>query len=281
MWGNSSVSVVLMTYRERESIRSVIEDFFATGVVDEVVVIDNNAEPGTLAEVAKTAARHIVETRQGYGHASRRGMNEAIGDIVVLAEPDGTFVAADIFKLLVYSDQFDVVFGTRTHPQLIWEGANMPWHLRLGNILVARGLRFLYRSAPITDVGCTFRLFTRNAVDHLLPVLETGGSQLGPELMARSVLAGMRHIEVPVNYMARVGTSSVTGDVRRAVLLGFQMIGMLIWLRTKSVTSQHRVHIRRHPDRLPHPPSQFADEIVVDLRVHDRHPQPESEVGSG
>ncbi len=46
MWNGKRVSVVLMTYAERDSIREVIEQFYATGYVDEVLVIDNNAQAG-------------------------------------------------------------------------------------------------------------------------------------------------------------------------------------------------------------------------------------------
>ena len=41
MWGDKRVSVVLMTYAEKDSIRAVIDGFFATGVVDEVLVVNN------------------------------------------------------------------------------------------------------------------------------------------------------------------------------------------------------------------------------------------------
>ena len=61
MWNGKRVSVVLMTYAERDSIRSVIEDFFETGLVDEVLVVDNNSEPGTVEEVARTRARVVRE----------------------------------------------------------------------------------------------------------------------------------------------------------------------------------------------------------------------------
>ena len=47
MWHGHSVSVILPTYNEKDSIRQVIRDFLATGVVDEVMVINNNAAPGT------------------------------------------------------------------------------------------------------------------------------------------------------------------------------------------------------------------------------------------
>ncbi|MBA2468479.1 MAG: glycosyltransferase family 2 protein, partial [Chloroflexia bacterium] len=42
MWNGRTVSVVLGTYAERDSIREVIDGFFATGVVDEVLVVNNN-----------------------------------------------------------------------------------------------------------------------------------------------------------------------------------------------------------------------------------------------
>ena len=63
-----------MTYAERDSIRAVIEGFYATGVVDEVLVVNNNAQEGTAEEVERTPARQVFESRQGYGHASRRGL---------------------------------------------------------------------------------------------------------------------------------------------------------------------------------------------------------------
>ena len=64
MWRNDSVSVILPTYNEKDSIRRVIDDFFQTGVVDEVIVVNNNAAAGTSAEIGKTAAREIFESRQ-------------------------------------------------------------------------------------------------------------------------------------------------------------------------------------------------------------------------
>ena len=94
-------------------------------------MVDNNSEPGTREEVEDTKARIVAEPLQGYGHATRRGLVEADGDLVVIAEPDGTFLPSDIAKLLVYSDECDVVFGTRTTLEMIWEGANMNWFLLL------------------------------------------------------------------------------------------------------------------------------------------------------
>ena len=64
MWNGQDVTVVLMTYAERDSIREVIDGFLATGYVDEVLVVDNNAQEGTAGEVAKTAARLVSPAQQ-------------------------------------------------------------------------------------------------------------------------------------------------------------------------------------------------------------------------
>ena len=39
MYNNKTVSVVFATYREKDSVRRIIEEFFATGFVDEIVVV--------------------------------------------------------------------------------------------------------------------------------------------------------------------------------------------------------------------------------------------------
>ena len=47
MWRDKSISVVFPTYNEKDSIRAAILDYFATGLVDEIIVVNNNAAAGT------------------------------------------------------------------------------------------------------------------------------------------------------------------------------------------------------------------------------------------
>jgi Glycosyl transferase family 2/Dolichyl-phosphate-mannose-protein mannosyltransferase len=227
--GRKSVSVVLPTYNEKDSIRQVIVDFFATGIVDEVIVVNNNAAPGTSEEVAGTGAREVFERRQGYGRAIRRGFDEAKGDYVVICEPDGTFLPRDIFKLLAYADDFDVVYGSRTSQELVWRGANMGAFLRWGNWAVAKYMEFLFNATSLTDVGCTMRLIRRDVAESLRNEFQIEGNQFGPEMMVLTLRHRYRVVQVPVNYLERVGVSAVTGDQAKAFRLGLQMI----WLITK------------------------------------------------
>ena len=228
MWHGKSVSVVFPTYNEKDSIRGAVEDFFGSGYVDEVVVVNNNAAEGTDEEVRPTKARLVHETRQGYGHAIWRGLHEATGDLLIIAEPDGTFSGHDVRKLLAYSDDVPVVFGTRTQREFVWEGANMGIFLKWGNWAVAKMVEFLFNTTLLTDVGCSMRLFKRTAYEQIAPLFSVGGSAFGPQLLLLTILSGIPFIEIPVNYKKRVGESSVTGSKFRAALLGTQMILMIL-----------------------------------------------------
>jgi glycosyltransferase involved in cell wall biosynthesis len=233
MWHGQRVSVVLMTYAERDSIRLVIEGFFETGVVDEVLVVDNNAQEGTVEEVERTDARQVFERRQGYGHACRRGLQDADGDLIVLAEPDGTFLPSDIFKLLVFSDHCDAVFGTRTTRELIWRGANMEWFLRWGNWAVAKLIEALFNTSHLSDVGCTYRLFRRDLAHAIAERMRIGDNHAGPEMMLLALTMGARFVEVPVNYLPRVGYSMATGRPLTAIAIGIRMIGLILRFRLR------------------------------------------------
>jgi len=252
MWNGKDVSVVLMTYAERDSIREVIDGFFATGVVDEVVVVDNNAERGTAEEVAKTCARLVHEPLQGYGHATRRGLLEATGDLVVISEPDATFLPADIHKLLVYSNECDVVLGTRTTRELIWADANMDWFLRWGNWAVAKLIEVLFNTNHLSDVGCTYRVLRKAYADYVASSMRVGGSHAGVEIMLLAITSGARYVEVPLNYLPRIGTSSVTGKRVVAVRVGLRMIGLILRFRRRRGTVRPpALAVSRPHDRLP------------------------------
>jgi glycosyltransferase involved in cell wall biosynthesis len=233
MWQEQRVSVVLPAFNEGQSIRSAVEGFFDTGVVDEVVVIDNNSSDDTASEAAKTRARVVPERTQGYGAALRRGRFEASGDLVILAEPDATFVGKDIVKLLAYADDFDMVCGTRTTRELIWAEANMGWFLRVGNLIVAKMLQALFNTCSLSDCGCTLRLVRREGLLRFRDKLTVRGSHFLPEMVILAHQHGLKIIEIPVNYRGRLGTSKITGTLKGTLRTGTNMIRLILGYRLR------------------------------------------------
>lgn len=231
MWNGKKVSIVFPAYNEEDNIAEAVKDFSVTGIVDEVVVINNNSKDHTAERAAAAGGRVITETIQGYGAALRRGLHEAHGDYIILAEPDGTFIGADMVKLLAYAADFDMVCGTRTTRELIWAQANMGWFLRLGNIIVAKLLQFLFNAPSLSDCGCTLRLIRREAALQLNDKLTVTGSHFLPEMVILALQQRLKLIEIPVNYRGRIGESKITGTFKGTWKTGTRMIRLILRYR--------------------------------------------------
>lgn len=267
MWRGKTVSVIFPTYNEKDSIREATLGYFATGLADEVIVVNNNAAPGTSEEVAGTGAREIFETKQGYGNALLCGIDNCKSDLIVLSEPDGTFNPADLIKLLAYSDDLPVVFGTRTSREFIWAGANMGLFLRWGNWAVAKMTELLFNTTILTDMGCTLRLFDARALRRIRPHLTIGGSHFGPQLLMEVVAHKIPFVEIPINYRSRVGESSVTGSFWKAFKLGMRMIG-LVWEYRLGMIQRDRVMWTAEDSRTPQERIQPLNPSLANLALN-------------
>jgi hypothetical protein len=178
----------------------------------------------------------------------------------VISEPDGTFLPADIRKLLVYSGECDVVLGTRTTRELIWTDANMDWFLRWGNWGVAKLIEVLFNTNHLSDVGCTYRVLRRPIAEKIASAMTVGGSHAGAEIMLLAITSGARMVEVPLNYLPRVGVSSVTGNRLVAIRVGLRMLQLILAFR------------RRSPRRRVRPPAFTVTRPAAGDEAHEQLP---------
>jgi glycosyltransferase involved in cell wall biosynthesis len=234
MWHGRTLAVVLPTFNEAGSIAECIVAFEKLGIVDDIVVVNNNAHPDTSPAVAPTGAREVHETTQGYGASIRRGLAETShADLVCVCEPDGTFDPSDLLKLLPYTVDVGAVFGSRTVQTFILHGANMGAFLRWGNWAVAKLAMVLFNSVHLSDVGCTFRVLARDVIDEISPDFERTDSAFGYEMMLHVLRRRIPFVQVPVKYQPRVGESSVTGDLSKTLPLGLLMIWLSLRARAR------------------------------------------------
>jgi len=253
----SLLSVVIPAYNEGSAIADAVSAALQLDVHVEVVVVDGGSTDGTAEWARKAGARTLTAPSgraaclnagaaaaagdlllflhadtilpQGYGSAIQRGVAETLdADMVCICEPDGTFDPDDILKLLPFTADVDVVFGSRTVRIFILSGANMGLFLKWGNWAVAKLTELLFNTVYLSDVGCTYRVLTRDAIDQLRPEFRTTGSAFGYEMMLLTVEQRLPMVQVPVKYQPRVGESSVTGDKLKAFWLGLDMIKMCV-----------------------------------------------------
>lgn len=227
MYNSKKVSVVFSTYNEKDSVRKCIEDLFKTRYIDEVIAVDNNAVKGTKEEILKTKAKYFHERKQGFSYGYQRALKEATGDLIIIIEPDGTFDSNDVIKFLAYSDDFEVVFGTRTTSIMIGKGANMGFFLKWGNYALAKLIEILFNTTYLSDVGCTYRLIKREAYEKIKNKFVLTGNVFNLDMMLQVIRNRMKYVEIPVHYLKRVGVSSLTGKFSKVIKVGFSMIFLI------------------------------------------------------
>lgn len=218
MFLDKHVAVVVPAYNEEATIAAVVEEFSRQQAVDRVIVVDNNCKDRT-AELAREAGAEVIEESQpGYGHAIRAGLDhgsESGADVLVITEADGSFLAADVPKLLDYLSDGQMVLGTRTTRQMVEQGANMNVLLRWGNVVMAKWLElcwYLPHEPRLTDVGCSFRALWSDTWRTMRTGTREAGPSFSPEMICEAYRQGMRVIEIPVNYGARLGGESKHSD---------------------------------------------------------------------
>lgn len=223
----ATLAVGMTAYDDEASVGDAVAAFRAHPRVASVTVIDNNCRDRT-AEVARAAGADVVpEGRQGFGWACRAALDAAAarGDVLVLVEGDGTFDARDLDKMLAYLVHFDVVMGSRTTRELNSADSQMDWLLNPFNQIVAKLLQLRFWGTRLSDVGCTFRVMRREAWARVRDARLTGGNAFNVDLAVACFQAGLRCIELPLSFQARVGVSKGVGtDKRKAARVALRML---------------------------------------------------------
>jgi glycosyltransferase involved in cell wall biosynthesis len=222
----SNVSVIIPALNEEEPIAGVVHECLATGLSNDVIVVDNGSTDCT-AERAREAGARVVAAPRGYGRACAAGVRALSPecDIVVFLDGDGSDVPALMNQLVdpIARGTHDFVIGSRTRGQR--EPGSMNFQQILSGRIAGLVLRLLY-GVRYTDM-CPFRAIRRDALAKLHMREETYGWNL--EMQMKAASAGLRIVEVPVNHRCRAcGESKVSGTLRGTFVAGTRIMATLV-----------------------------------------------------
>jgi glycosyltransferase involved in cell wall biosynthesis len=228
-------------FNEELGVARTVKGFFDTGMVQTVIVVDNNSTDGTKTQALSAGAQVIHEARQGYGFACKSGLDAVKTEIAILTESDNSFDPMDLHKLISYIPNFDMVNGARTDSRIIANDADWTLPYRLANYFVAKFLQFLYfnsftfKSTGFHEVGGTFRAFQTKTWNEISPLVTEGKSAFLPEITTLYLRKEKLIIEIPVSYNARVGISKISGSRVNASKLAIRMIFIILKNRFKKL----------------------------------------------
>lgn len=199
--GELELSVVIPCLNEHETIGIVVEKatraIKEAGIVGEVIVADNGSNDGSQEIARQRGARVVDVPSKGYGNALQGGIEASNGRFVIMGDADDSYDFLEIPKFVAaLREGAELAQGCR----LPWGGGTvkpgaMPFlHYWWGNPMFSVMGRWMF-NAPIHDVYCGLRGFTRDLYDRL--DMQRGGMEFAIEMIIKSSVFGARITEVP------------------------------------------------------------------------------------
>ena len=216
------VSIIIPCCNEEDSVPDLVLKLFPV-VAElrrdrsvEVVYIDDGSVDATYTRLQEITIgqsdMRIVQhpVNRGLGAALHTGFANAVGDVMITADSDGTYRFDEIPALLSYMKPgIDIVTASPYHKR--GGIANVPTY----RIILSRGSSFIYQiivDRHIATYTALFRAYRREVVRRV-PFYSTG-FLAGTELMVNAMLMGYRVAEYPTVLHARLAGASKAKIVR-------------------------------------------------------------------
>lgn len=218
------VSLIIPTLNEAGSIEAVLKEI-PRDVVDEILIVDGASTDGTAEIVRRLGDRVIQQEGRGYGAAIATGFKHVSGDIIVLADADGSYNLDDI-RLLVQrvQDGADLALGSRYLPE---SGSEDDTLIRyVGNKVFTWTLGKLY-GVELTDALFFYMAIRRDVVRSITAT--SPGFEYIVEFLIKAQRSGYKFAEIPSREKSRTAGKSKVN----AFWDGLRMLWTMIsaWLR--------------------------------------------------
>lgn len=203
------LSIIVPVYNEERTIQQVIERIQVSklpeGFEREIIVINDGSSDGTRDLLEPFAAHHkiIHSINTGKGGAVRKGFELVTGDYIVVQDADLEQNPDDFGALIapIADGQADVVYGSR------FLGAYRPLSL-LMNMHYLTNKVFTWTANLLTgyrttDVWTGYKMYSRRALDVILPALTADGIEFELEVTILLARNGFRITDAPISYVPR------------------------------------------------------------------------------
>jgi len=194
---------VIPVYNEKNTVSEILHRVLASGLADEIVVVDDGSTDGTaeILRAQKEKKVHVITfpKNRGKGAAVRAGIEAVKGDLVLIQDADLEYDPRDIPALLkpIEENLADVVYGSRFlgGPRRM----TMYWHA-VANHMLTSLTNILYNTI-LTDMETGYKLFKREVLLNIR--IRSTSFDFEPEITAKLLKMKVRIFEIPITFNPR------------------------------------------------------------------------------
>ena len=202
--------MVIPTYNEVENLSWVVGRLRTAAPDFDVLIVDDNSPDGTGRVAQALAAADVAVSvlqraeKAGLGAAYVAGFRLALDrgyDVIGEMDADGSHQPEQLARLVTALGDADLVIGSRWVPG----GAVVNWPL--ARRLLSRGGNLYVRvllGLHVRDATAGFRLYRRETLEKIdLDTVDCTGYVFQVDLALRATHAGLRVVEVPIDFVER------------------------------------------------------------------------------
>lgn len=208
-----SLSIVIPAFNEAErlpatltALRNISEAGQLSFVLSEVLVVDDGSRDGTRLVVQDFAKGWAplrllgLSENRGKGAAVKKGLVEACGDWILVADADMATPWEEINKLSSYCGSAELIMGSRALRESQIE-VRQHWVRQTMGKTFNRIMRF-FTGLPYLDTQCGFKLICNNEVfrQKVLPQLQVERFAWDVELILLMEKFRQRILEIPIHW---------------------------------------------------------------------------------